>query len=174
MDKTTTPDEGASGRSAEEMEWDAEFADMSEPKAGGAVGNMSDLAGALLKLPAALIKLPMTLLPDDTAKHARGALREGFLAVRSLVDAVNDNIENMLTEGGSAKPAVKGPQGTWGSGTQVTGSLLPGKVNRIQVEDEVEEMGGGDGSGKHITIDDLGANQAENTEGRGMRADIDY
>jgi hypothetical protein len=34
---------------------------------------MSDLAGALLKLPAALIKLPMTLLPDDTAKHARGA-----------------------------------------------------------------------------------------------------
>lgn len=174
MDNMNTPNEGASMRSAEEIEWDAEFADMKEPKAGGVIGTVNDLAIALLKLPAVLIKLPMTLLPGETARHTRSALREGFLAVRSLVDAVNDNIENMLAEDGGQKPAVKGPQGTWGSGTQGVGSPAPGKVTRIEVQDEVDEVGGGDGSGKHITIDDLADDPGESTEGRGMRADIDY
>lgn len=170
MDNMNTHDSAASGRSAEEMEWDSEFADMKETRTGGMVGTVSDLARSLVKLPAAMIKLPMTLLPDETAAHARTALLEGFRAFRSLMDAVNNNVEDMLSERSGQVPTVKGPQGTWGNSTQGASSPAPGKARRIEVQDEVEEAGGGDGSGKRITIDDLG----ESTEGRGLRADIDY
>ena len=63
MDAMNTRDSAASARSAEEMEWDSEFADMKETKTGGMVGTVSDLARSLVKLPAAMMKLPMTLLP---------------------------------------------------------------------------------------------------------------
>jgi hypothetical protein len=169
MDNTNTNDSDAPARSAEEMEWDSEFADMKETRAGGIASTVGGLAVSLLKLPMVLVKLPMAMLPAETAGHARASLLEGFRAVRSLVDTVNDNIEGVLSDGGAA-PTVKGPQGTWGSSTQAPSAPAQGKARRIEVQDEVEESGGGDGSGKHITIDDLG----ENSEGRGLRADIDY
>lgn len=173
MNKDTTS--SASQRSEEEIEWDAEFANMEEPRegaVGGTLGTLGDLAKMLAQLPAALVQLPMAVLPEETQKHARAALREGFLAVRSLLTAVGDGVEGVLGgQGGEKKPRYSGPEGTWGSGRYGGSSTPPGKVQRIEVQDEVSEAGGGDGSGKHITIDDLGDGTEE---GRGLRADIDY
>ena len=166
MNKNTAS--SASQRSEEEMAWDAEFANMEEPKGGGVAGTFESVAKTLVKLPAALIQLPMAILPEETQKHARAAVLESFLALRSLLSAVGDGIEGALSEAGDKKGAYEGPQGTWGSG-RYSGS--PGKVQRIEVLDEVSESGGGDGSGTRITIDDLGDDSAE---GRGLRADIDY
>ncbi len=170
-DMTSNNMEGASGRSEAEMAWDAEFANMEEPSGGGLTGTLDGVAKLLIKLPAALVQLPMAILPEDTQKHARAALLESFLAVRSLLSAVGDGIEGALSDSGQKKATYKGPQGTWGAGRYSGSSRPPGKVQRIEVQDEVSEAGGGDGSGTRITIDDLADS---NEEGRGLRADIDY
>jgi len=118
--------------------------------------------------------MPMEMLPNETARHARAAAREGFLAVRSLLGAVADGIENLLAEPSSKTPTVAGPAGTWGSGrhsTTTPSATPPGKARRIEVSDEVSERSGGEGE-PTITIDDLGDVSEE--EGRGLRADIDY
>lgn len=169
----------ADTRSEEEISWDAEFADMEEPRASGVTGTLGDLAKMIAQVPAALVQLPMALLPEDTQKHARTALLEGFLAVRSLLDAVGDGIEGALGGQPSTKTATSGgPEGTWGTRRYGSASTPPGKAQRIEIQDEVSESGGGDGSGMHITIDDLGDssdNDSEDSgEGRGMRAGVDY
>lgn len=171
-EKTNSADE----RSEEEISWDAEFADMEEPKSPGVTGTLADLAKMIAQVPAALVQLPMALLPEDTQKHARTALLEGFLAVRSLLDAVGDGIEGALggQSSGGSKAAPYGPEGTWGTRRYGSSSTPPGKAQRIEVQDGVEEAGGGDGTSRKITIDDLGSDEGEAEEGRGMRADIDY
>lgn len=174
MDDTKETTGGASERSEEEMAWDAEFADLEEPKESGVAGTLGDLAKMIAQVPAAMVQLPMALLPEETQKHARTALYEGFLAVRSLLGAVGDGIEGALSgESKGNKEAAGPPEGTWGSARRGKSSSTPGKVQRIELQDEVEEFGGGDGSGTHITIDDLGDDSGEE-EGRGMRAGIDY
>ena len=167
--------DSAKPRSEEEISWDAEFADMEEPKSSGMAGTLGDVAKTIAQLPAAIVQLPMALLPEETRKHARTAVLESFLAVRSLLSAAGDGIEGMLGGQGSAgrgKSAPYGPEGTWGTRRYSSLSTPPGKAQRIEIQDEVSESGGGDGSGKRITIDDLG-NDGD-IEGRGMRAGIDY
>lgn len=174
-----TRNNGADQRSEEEIAWDAEFADMEEPKGSGVTSTLSDVARMMAQIPAAIVQLPMALLPEDTQRHTRAALREGFLAVRSLLGAVGDGIEGALSDAGTSKgeaAAPKGPDGTWGT-RRYSGSGSQGKAQRIEIQDEVSESGGGDGSGTRITIDDLADTSDdidETKEGRGLRADIDY
>jgi hypothetical protein len=168
MDDMKSSNSGAYERSDEELSWDAEFANMDERKSRGYPQMLADLGKLVVQVPVALVQMPMSLLPQDTAKHARAAAREGFLAVRSLLGAIGDSIENVLAEPGEKKPTVAGPAGTWGSGRHNTASLIPpGKARRIEVSDEVSERSGGEGQ-TSITIDELG-----DQEGRGLRSDKD-
>jgi hypothetical protein len=145
-------------RSAEEIAWDEEFADVR----GGNdfTTTVSDLLALAVKIPIAVIQMPINMLPTDTRRHARSAVREGFLAARSLVGAIGDGIENMLADPSDSPAPVSGPPGTWGSarhGSQYSKSggdagASSSKVKRIEFEDEEAPPG----------------------EGRGLRADIDY
>lgn len=175
MDNTTNNKGDSHERSEEEVSWDAEFADMEEPKEKGYPTMLADLAKLVVQVPSALVQLPKAILPEDTARHAKAALREGFLALRSLLGAIGDGIEGMLTDEATGKPAatVSGPQGTWGTArySSTPSAPPPGKARRIELSDEVSERSGSDGATR-ITIDDLGSDTEE--EGRGLRADIDY
>jgi hypothetical protein len=171
MDNPNTSNNSAYDRSDEELSWDAEFADMDEPTTSSYTAMLADLARLIVQVPAAVIQMPMSLLPEETAKHARAAAHEGFLALRSLLAAIGDSIESVLVEpsGKAATPTVAGPTGTWGTARHGnTSTIPPGKARRIEVSDEVSERSGGEGQ-PTITIDDLGEQ-----EGRGLRADIDY
>jgi len=133
--------ETRAGRTPEEIAWDEEFADTNKR------GLTSDLRGLLAfaaKLPRALMEVPMSIIPDETARHARAAALESFLAVRSLLSAVGDNIESMLAEPGTgpgSTPTVQGPEGTWGTGR----AAPPAKVKRIEVSSETIEPATGPG-----------------------------
>jgi hypothetical protein len=154
-------------RTEEEVAWDAEFGTPGGSRANYVPGVVADLAKLAVQVPVAVVQMPMALLPEDTARHARAAVREGFLAVRSLLGAIGDGIESLLADpSGDRAATVAGPPGTWGSGRQDT---MPAKVKRIELQDEVSERGSGE-TGPGITIDELG----NSTEGRGLRADIDY
>jgi hypothetical protein len=176
MDNSSTRNNSPYQKSDEELSWDTEFANMDDPKGRSYSGMLGDLAGLVVRVPRALLQLPLALLPDETARHARAAAHEGFLAFRSLVAAVGDGIESLLVEPRGARPTVSGPAGTWGTGRSGTASSAsspgganpPGKARRIELNDEVSERGGGDGQ-PTINIDDL-----SDQEGRGLRADIDY
>src|SRR6185295_8647028 len=123
MDDMKSSNSSAFERSDEEVSWDAEFANMDERKSSGYPQMLADLGKLVVQVPVALVQMPMSLLPQDTAKHARAAAREGILAVRSLLGAIGDSIEDMLAEPGAKKPTVAGPEGTWGSGRHNTASL---------------------------------------------------
>ena len=154
-------------RTEEEVAWDAEFGTPAYSRDNNVTGVIADLAKLAIQIPVAVVQMPMALLPEETALHARAAVREGFLAVRSLFGAVADGVENLLADtSGGKSTTVAGPPGTWGSGRQ---AAMPAKVKRIQLQDEVSERGSGE-TGPGITIDELG----NSTEGRGLRADIDY
>jgi hypothetical protein len=153
-------------RTEEEVAWDAEFGTPGSTRDNNVTGFMADVARFAIQVPVALVQMPMALLPNDTSRHARSALREGFLAVRSLLGAIGDGIENLLAEPSSGRRStVAGPPGTWGTGRQSQTLTTPGKVKRIEVQDEVPESGG---SRIVVEGDDTG------TEGRGLRADIEY
>ena len=145
-------------RSAEEIAWDQEF---EETRSGSDfVSTISDLLALAVKIPVAIIQMPINMLPTDTRHHTRSAVREGFLAVRSLIGAIGDGIENMLSDPTDSPAPVSGPPGTWGTAryssqqSRAGGSTeaSPGKAKRIEIEDEEAPPG----------------------EGRGLRADIDY
>jgi hypothetical protein len=170
MDDMSSNKSNAYERSEEEVSWDAEFANMDQPRESGYPRMLTDLGKLAMQVPVAMVRMPMEILPSDTARHARAAAREGFLAVRSLLGAIADGIENMLSEPSERKATVAGPAGTWGSArhsSSGTSSTPPGKARRIEVSDEISERTS-EGQGT-ITIDDLGEQ-----EGRGLRADIDY
>jgi hypothetical protein len=154
-------------RTEEEVAWDAEFGTPGSSRDSNIPGVLADLAKLAIQVPLALVQMPLAMLPDDTARHARAAAREGFLAVRSLLGAIGDGIENLLSDPSGGKPPVSGPQGSWGTGRQA--AMPTGKLKRIELQDEVSEKGSAE-SGTGITIDELG----NSTEGRGLRADIDY
>jgi hypothetical protein len=154
-------------RTEEEVVWDAEFGTPSASRDSNVPGVLADLAKLAIQVPVAIVQMPLAMLPDDTARHARSAVREGFLAVRSLLGAIGDGIENLLADPSAGKSAtVAGPPGTWGTGRQATSTS---KLKRIEVQDEVSEKGSVE-PGTGVNIDDLGNSQ----EGRGLRADIDY
>ena len=146
-------------RTAEEIAWDEEFADVRG--SNDFTTTVSDLLALAIKIPVAIIQMPINMLPTDTRRHARSAVREGFLAARSLVGAIGDGIESMLADPAESRPPVGGPPGTWGTarhGSQQSkaggnNEASSGKVKRIEFEDEEEAPPG---------------------EGRGLRADIDY
>lgn len=164
MDKTQG--ENGAERSAEEIRWDEEFADsVQDPKESDLAATVADLLKLAVSIPVALIQMPMNMLPEETARHTRAAAREGFLAVRSLLGAIGDGIEGMLTEpNGNAASTVSGPQGTWGSARQhsiyTPGSSSRGNARRIEVSD-------GSDSGEEDE-------ESSGEEGRGLRADINY
>jgi hypothetical protein len=127
----------------------------------------------------------MSVLPQDTRRHARAAAREGFLAVRSLLSAIGDGIEEMLSEpaGEASTGAVRsGPAGTWGTVPSsepaftavtwpaATGTTGSGKVRRIELSDEDNESTPGDSA----EVAGNAPEESEAREGRGLRADIDY
>ena len=154
-------------RTEEEVAWDAEFGTPGAARDSNIPGVLADLAKLAIQVPIALVQMPLAMLPDDTARHARAAAREGFLAARSLLGAIGDGIENLLSDPSGGKAPVSGPQGSWGTGRQA--AMPTGKLKRIELQDEVSEKGSAE-SGSGITIDELG----NSTEGRGLRADIDY
>ena len=167
MDDTTGNTSSSYERTQEEVSWDAEFANMND-KRGSGPRLLNDMTRVMTRVPGAVARMPMDVIPDDTAMHARAAVREGFLAFRSLLSAIADGVEGMLGEPSGKKASVSGPQGTWGSARySSTSSTPPGKARRIEVSDEVSERTG-EGEGT-VTIDELG-----DQEGRGLRADIDY
>jgi hypothetical protein len=154
-------------RTEEEVVWDAEFGTPGASRDSNIPGVLADLAKLAVQLPVALVQMPLAMLPDDTARHARSAVREGFLAVRSLLAAIGDGIEDLLADPEARKRStVAGPQGTWGSGRQAAPT---GKLKRIEVQDEVSETGAVEPAAR-IDLDEQGNSQ----EGRGLRADIDY
>lgn len=163
-------------RSAEEIAWDEEFTETRRDT--DVVGTLGDLARLVVQVPVAIVQMPMNMLPQDTRRHARAAIREGFLAVRSLLSAVGDGIEEILADPeGSATPTTvrSGPPGTWGTAPSeqspfATGTLSSSKVKRIQLS---EEEGTADAQSAS-TQAGTPPEDAEPRESRGMRADIDY
>jgi hypothetical protein len=128
--------EGRVERTPEEVAWDEEFADTNKRGLGA---DLRDLFVFAARLPRALIDVPMSIVPEETARHARAAALESFLAVRSLLSTIGDNIEDMLAGSGAADPA-KGPEGTWGTGRATSSA----KVKRIEVggSNEIEPATG--------------------------------
>ena len=130
----------AAGRTPEEVAWDQEFAG---DKRSGLGSDFRDLLVFAARLPGALIQVPLSMVPEETTRHARAAALESFLAVRTLLSAIGDNIESMLAgpdAGPTRPPTVKGPEGTWGTGRSAARTSSPtaassGKVKRIEVGD---------------------------------------
>src|SRR5437588_1619260 len=94
-------------RSAEEVAWDQEFSDTKSSN-NSAASTIADMARLAVSVPMAVMRMPMQILPRDTARHARAATLESFLAVRSLFSAVGDRIEGALRDTGSTS-GVSGP-----------------------------------------------------------------
>lgn len=154
-------------RSQEEIAWDEEFNEKSE---GGLAGTIADVAKLAVQVPVAVMQMPMNLLPPETRRHGRAALREGFLALRTFMGAIGDNVEKALAEPGGQPAAVTGAtDGTWGSGparpvAPATSSTPTSKVKHIELGDEVPVADAGSSA-----IDEL-----KPAENRGLRADIEY
>lgn len=133
-----TPNENgkASARTAEEIAWDEEF------RTETAENRMADLRGIVrfaLRLPGAFVEASGAIIPEETARHARASMREGFLAFRSLFGAISDRIEDVLADSAPettlhSQPVVQGPPGTWGTGRS-TGATSSPKVKRIDVSE---------------------------------------
>ena len=129
-------------RTAEEIAWDQEFRD-DRSSTSNLASDLRGLAKFAIRLPGEIIQMPMNIIPEETARHARAAVRESFLAVRSLFDAFNDRIEDVLAEPGTSKSGatVKGPPGTWGTGRAATERPLSSeKVKRIEIGDDSSDQ----------------------------------
>ena len=130
----------AAERTAEEVAWDQEFAGGKRSSLGS---DLRDLLVFAARLPGALIQVPLSMLPEETTRHARAAALESFLAVRTLLSAIGDNIESMLAGTDATQtrpPTVQGPAGTWGTGRPAPRTSSPtasssGKVKRIELGD---------------------------------------
>jgi hypothetical protein len=129
--------EGQYDRSAEEMAWDDEFKNENVSYIGPDLRRLGRLA---VRLPQALLEVPAALVPDETRRHARAAVRESFLAVRSLLGAIGDGIEDMLADPAPATSSatVQGPPGTWGTGRASLDSTSSSKARRINVTGDEE------------------------------------
>lgn len=164
------------GRSAEEIAWDEEF---NNTRTSRSVGNtIGELGRMTAQAPGAIASMTASMFPQDTRRHARAAVREGFLAVRSLLGAIGDSIEEALadrddTPGSARTPlGVSGPAGTWGTAASTGGSTAPGtggaRARKIEIADT-------DLSGISTTsISETTEEEDDAPDERGLRADIDY
>ncbi len=171
-------EQAAAERSGEEVAWDQEFAEESNM---GFASGIADMAKLTVKVPVAILQMPLSLIPEETARHTRAALRETFLAFRSLLGALGDGIENMLADPAENPATVSGPTGTWGTGrstqsksTSTAAASTGGRARRIELSDS-------DVAGPTAMPDLSGmasldsADEEEDAgEGRGLKADIDY
>lgn len=155
-------------RSAEEIAWDEEF---EEAKGSNDFATtISDLFALAIKIPVAIVQIPINMLPPDTRRHVRAAVREGFLAARSLVGAIGDGIESLLADpSDSPGTPVSGPPGTWGTARH-TGGPQQSKAEGVG-QSPIRQKAGVPSKVKRIDLED---EEAPPGEGRGLRADIDY
>jgi hypothetical protein len=58
----------------------------------------ADLLEHLVRVPAALAQIPLQYLPEDTAGHARNAATEGFKAVKTLIDTISAQVDEMMAQ----------------------------------------------------------------------------
>ena len=129
-------------RTPDEIAWDEEFKDDTRAVAS----DIGDIVKFVVRLPGALLS---SVVPDETARHTRAAVREGFLALRSLLGVIGDGIEDMLAEPGGATSStatVQGPPGTWGTGRPASAAPAPetphtqSKAKRIEINEESGDM----------------------------------
>ncbi len=59
--------------------------------------NVGNLVKQVARLQFGLLTLPLNILPTNSRYHAKKAIHEAFLAVKTLVDDVNNGIEHTLT-----------------------------------------------------------------------------
>ncbi len=91
MDTNSTPNTGAGGSNKQPQE---ELRD--ELQAMGRAA--ADLLDHLVRVPAALAQIPLQYLPEDTAGHARNAATEGFKAVKTLLDSISAQVDEMMAQ----------------------------------------------------------------------------
>ncbi|MDQ3929460.1 MAG: hypothetical protein M3328_09975 [Chloroflexota bacterium] len=127
----------AGTRSAEEAAWDEEFNNTGNRTGVGST--IGELARLTVQVPGAVMSMTANMFPQDTRRHARAAVREGFLAVRSLLGAIGDGIESALsdrdTSGSARQPlTTSGPAGTWGTAPSTAGPMTTGggRARRIR------------------------------------------
>ena len=168
MDERYTNTQAAGARSAEEAAWDEEFNNTRQRT--GVSSTVGELARLTVQVPGAVASMTASMFPQDTRKHARAAMREGFLAVRSLLGAIGDGIEDALsdrdTPASTRQPlTTSGPAGTWGTAPSATGPLSPtsSRARRIEIADLDSTPGTSSDSDEDDAPDE-----------RGMRAEIDY
>jgi hypothetical protein len=59
--------------------------------------NVGNLVKQVVRLQYGLVTLPLNILPANSRYHAKKAIHEAFLTVKTLVDDVNNGIEHTLT-----------------------------------------------------------------------------
>jgi hypothetical protein len=166
MDERYTDTQAAGTRSAEEAAWDEEFNNTRERT--GVSSTIGERAKLTVQVPGAIGSMTASMFPHDTRKHARAAVRESFLAVRSLLGAIGDGIENALSDKDTPtnmrQPlTTSGPPGTWGTAPSSTGPLTTtsSRARRIEIADlDATPTSTGD--------------EDDAPDERGLRADIDY
>ena len=162
-------------RSAEEVAWDQEFA---EPKKNDFLSGVSEFAKLAVQVPVTIVTTPFRLIPAETTRHGRAAVREGFLAVRSLLGAMGDGIERLLADPGEEAPESGGPDGTWGTRREPprqSGAATGGKARRIELSDSDETSSVDmEGQAQEAISAQVEEEDEEVGEGRGLRADIEY
>jgi hypothetical protein len=159
---------GETERSAEEKAWDEEFR---QPK-NDIVRGVGELAKLAVQIPVTIIQMPFRLIPEETTNHGRAAVREGFLAFRSLLGALGDGIERILADPTGEKPEGAIPDGTWGPPRRQT-PAAGGKARRIELGSD-ESPPDIQQQAKKALADEVEEVDKELGEGRGLRSDIEY
>lgn len=165
-----TGEGGGAERSAEEVAWDEEFR---EPKKNDIVRGVGDLAKLAVQIPVTILQMPFRLIPEETTRHGRAAVREGFMAFRSLLGAVGDGIERVLADPTEEKSEEAVPDGTWGAPIRQT-SATGGKSRRIQLSGDDDAPVNMEQQTKKAIADEAEAEDKELGEGRGLRSGIEY
>jgi hypothetical protein len=91
MDTNNGPTTGAGGSGKQPQE---ELRDELEAMGRAA----AELLDHLVRVPAALAQIPLQYLPEDTAEHARNAATEGFKAVKTLLDSISTQVDEMMAQ----------------------------------------------------------------------------
>lgn len=171
MDEIYTGTPVAGARSAEEAAWDEEF---NNTKGRSGVGStLGEVAKLTVQVPGAVASMTASMFPEDTRRHARAAVREGFLAVRSLLGAIGDGIENALSDKDApASPrqplSTSGPAGTWGTAPSTASPTSTGaRARRIEISDL-------DSTATPAPTTSTGDDEDDAPDERGLRAEIDY
>jgi hypothetical protein len=159
-------------RSAEEMAWDREF---EEPKKTDFLSGITEFAKLAVQVPVTIVTTPFRLIPEETTRHGRAAVRESFLAMRSLLGAVGDGIERILADPDKQAEESGVPDGTWGTRPTSRQPSTGSKARRIALTDSDADSPVDMEDAAQIAIDAQAAEEEEEVgEGRGLRADIEY